>query len=37
MIDDYYRLMGWDIQTGKHWKKTLETLGLKQEAEDIWG
>jgi aldehyde:ferredoxin oxidoreductase len=37
MIDDYYRLMGWDIQTGKPWKKTLETLGLKQEAEDIWG
>ena len=37
MIDDYYRLMGWDIKTGKPWRKTLNRLGLNQEAKDIWG
>jgi aldehyde:ferredoxin oxidoreductase len=37
MIDDYYRLMGWDLKTGKPWRKTLERLGLNKEADDIWG
>ena len=37
MMDDFYRLMGWDIQTGKPWRKTLKRLGLNQEADDIWG
>jgi aldehyde:ferredoxin oxidoreductase len=37
MIDDYYRLMGWDLKTGKPWRKTLKRLGLNKEAKDIWG
>lgn len=27
MIDEYYRLMGWDLKTAKPWRATLERLG----------
>jgi aldehyde:ferredoxin oxidoreductase len=37
MINEYYRLMGWDEKTGKPWKSTLDRLGLNEIAEDLWG
>ena len=37
MIDEYYRLMGWDIKTGKPLQETLERLGLNDVARDMWG
>jgi aldehyde:ferredoxin oxidoreductase len=37
MIDEYYRLMGWDLRTGRPWKKTLERFGLDDTARDLWG
>ena len=36
MVYDYYKLMGWDLKTGKPYRKTLEELGLKDEANDLW-
>ncbi len=36
MVEEYYRLMGWDPKTGKPWRKTLERLGLHQVADDLW-
>jgi aldehyde:ferredoxin oxidoreductase len=36
MIDEYYRLMGWDLKTGKPWRATLKRLGLGDVAEDLW-
>lgn len=37
MIDEYYRLMGWDLKTGRPWRATLERLGLHDIANDMWG
>lgn len=37
MINEYYRLMGWDEKTGKPWRTTLERLGLDDVARDLWG
>jgi len=37
MIDEYYRLMGWDVTTGKPLRKTLEQVGLAEVAHDLWG
>ncbi len=36
MVDRYYRLMGWDIKTGKPLKATLKRLGLDDVAKDLW-
>jgi len=30
MVENYYRLMGWDPKTGKPLAQTLEKLGLKE-------
>lgn len=35
MLPDYYRLRGWDPETGLPLLKTLEKLGLKKEKERI--
>ena len=32
---DYYRLMGWDVKTGRPTGSTLEKLGLKEVAEGL--
>ncbi len=37
MINEYYRLMGWDEKTGKPWRNTLKRLGLEDVAKDLWG
>jgi len=36
MLDNYYRLLGWDVATGKPLKKTLKALGLEHVIADIW-
>ncbi|MBI2909043.1 MAG: hypothetical protein HYX92_15475 [Chloroflexi bacterium] len=36
MINEYYRLMGWDEKTGKPWRSTLNRLGLEDVAKDLW-
>jgi aldehyde:ferredoxin oxidoreductase len=36
MLDNYYRLMGWDRQTGKPFPATLRALGLDAVAADLW-
>jgi len=28
MVDEYYRLMGWEVETGRPTRETLERLGL---------
>ncbi len=35
MVENYYRLMGWDPQTGKPLPETLEKLGLKELIKDL--
>ncbi|OGP50837.1 MAG: hypothetical protein A2Y79_14130 [Deltaproteobacteria bacterium RBG_13_43_22] len=35
MKDDYYQIMGWDLQTGIPTRPTLEKLGLADVAEDL--
>lgn len=37
MVNEYYRLMGWDDKTGKPWRSTLRRLGLDDVARDLWG
>jgi len=37
MIKDYYKLMGWDEETGKPRRQTLLKLGLEDVAKDLWG
>ncbi len=37
MLDDYYKLMGWDVRTGKPLPETLKKLGLEYTVKDIWG
>jgi len=36
MVKNYYRLMGWDPETGKPLAETLERLGLAHVTRDIW-
>jgi aldehyde:ferredoxin oxidoreductase len=33
LLDDYYRVRGWDVKTGLPTRKKLEELGLKDVAE----
>jgi len=34
-LSDYYKLMGWDLETGKPTLPTLKRLGLKDVAEGM--
>jgi aldehyde:ferredoxin oxidoreductase len=36
MVRDYYRVMGWDLKTGKPFRRTLSDLGLEDVAADLW-
>lgn len=36
MINEYYRLMGWEERTGKPYKATLEKFGLKDVVKELW-
>ncbi|MFC1932103.1 aldehyde ferredoxin oxidoreductase family protein [Chloroflexota bacterium] len=36
MIDNYYRLMGWDRETGRPFPDTLKALGLEHVINDLW-
>jgi len=36
MLDNYYKLMGWDRKTGKPYPETLEKLGLNHIVKDLW-
>lgn len=35
MLDDYYRVVGWDRETGVPTRKTLEELGLSDVADEL--
>jgi aldehyde:ferredoxin oxidoreductase len=35
MVENYYRLMGWDPKTGKPLPETLEKLGLREIIKDL--
>lgn len=37
MVYDYYELMGWDMKTGKPYRRTLIDLGLEDIVKDLWG
>ncbi|MEK7440331.1 MAG: aldehyde ferredoxin oxidoreductase family protein [Chloroflexota bacterium] len=36
MLKEYYKVQGWDAATGKPTRSTLERLGLKNVADDLW-
>jgi aldehyde:ferredoxin oxidoreductase len=36
MLDNYYKLMGWDRQTGRPLPNTLKAVGLEDIIVDIW-
>lgn len=36
MVDEYYRLMGWDVESGRPLKQTLERLNLGYTVSQIW-
>lgn len=36
MVQNYYRLMGWDIETSRPLPETLRKLGLEYVVKDIW-
>jgi aldehyde:ferredoxin oxidoreductase len=36
MLDNYYRMMGWDIDSGKPLPETLKKLGLANIIPDLW-
>ena len=36
MLKEYYDVQGWDATTGKPTRSTLERLGLKNVADDLW-
>src|SRR5512136_1873896 len=36
MLDNFYRIMGWDRASGKPLPETLEKLGLKHIIPDLW-
>ena len=35
MLDDYYAVVGWDKETGAPTRKTLESLGLQDVADEL--
>lgn len=37
MVHDYYKIMGWDMKTGKPYRRTLVDLGLEDVVKDLWG
>jgi aldehyde:ferredoxin oxidoreductase len=37
MRANYYRLMGWDLNTGRPLPETLASLGLPEVAKELWG
>lgn len=37
MLNNYYRLMGWDAETGKPLPETLQKLCLEHIIKDLWG
>ncbi len=36
MLDNYYKLMGWDRKTGRPFPETLKSLGLENVVADLW-
>jgi aldehyde:ferredoxin oxidoreductase len=36
MLDNYYRVLGWDVATGKPLPETLTSLGIAHVIADIW-
>lgn len=36
MLENYYRLLGWDVETGKPLQSTLKSLDLEYVAKDLW-
>jgi aldehyde:ferredoxin oxidoreductase len=36
MLENYYRLMGWDIETSKPLPETLKSLSLAHVIKDLW-
>ena len=36
MIDNYYKLMGWDRESGKPLPETLKAIGLEHVVSDLW-
>lgn len=36
MLDNYYRIMGWDEKTSKPLPETLKSLGLEHVIPDLW-
>jgi aldehyde:ferredoxin oxidoreductase len=36
ILQNYHRLMGWDVETGKPLPQTLKRLGLEAVIEDLW-
>ncbi|MFH0768654.1 MAG: aldehyde ferredoxin oxidoreductase C-terminal domain-containing protein [Chloroflexota bacterium] len=36
MLNNYYKLMGWDRQTGRPYPETLRALGLENVVGDLW-
>jgi aldehyde:ferredoxin oxidoreductase len=36
MLENYYKLMGWDVATGKPLPETLKALGLPHVIKDLW-
>ena len=36
MLDNYYRMMGWDRASGRPLPETLEKMGLKHIIPDLW-
>jgi len=37
MLDNYYKLMGWDRETGRPLPETLKAIGLEHIIGDLWG
>ena len=37
MVDEYYELRGWDVETGLPKRANLEGLGLKEMADELEG
>jgi aldehyde:ferredoxin oxidoreductase len=35
-LENYYRMMGWDVKTGKPMPETLVRLGLRHVVSEIW-
>jgi len=35
LVDNYYKLRGWDVKTGWPTRETYERLGLKEVADEL--